>query len=831
MKQIALILLLVTSFTFAQVTGLAGWNLFADPGHSQTQNMGVNGYSEAESNLRTALHLQDIMLTQTDIDTVYSSRLNDEVEVSLWDRCNHANTLGAAWFHSIHSNAGAPEANNTLLLWGQLYNGQPDPPVGGEEMSSYMIVLLTDVMRIPTIGSWGDCSFYTWSTYCETSGGPYLYVNRNTNMPSELSEQGFHTNPTQDQLFMNHEYKRMLAYSFYWSVLEYHEIDRPYPGILAGIIKDAENGLAINGATVEVNGLSYTTDTYESVFHEYSSDPEELRNGYYFFEGLPDSTYDVIVSAPQFYPDTFQISMEPDFVTFLDMNLMSNIPPSVVYSEPAPGDTTYPAWDIPFFDFSRPMDETVTDAAFSITPEVTGNLWWNPTSTRLAFVPDDTLEFLTDYTIIIAGSATDVYGHPIDGDGDGVGGDDWVAEFRTGPPDQFPPVLLDHYPLDGDDAVDLRPILSLTYDEALEPASIDHDMIKFERLVNLEIVDNQLEYHQVGELSVIQLFALEDMLDSEPYRLRVFPGIEDLFGNAITDGFLVNFNSANYDYNITQIHNFESNTTSYWWDPQMSGSTSGILTEETSRSDNTSIVNHTTGSGHSMRLNYGYNTSAGSWLIRVYLGSGPPRDVTFTSSRIMQAFVFGDGQGNLFRFAVDDHYPAAAAEYHEVSPWYVVDWVGWRLVSWDMQNDGTGTWLGDGILDGTLRFDSIQLSHTPGAPNIGTYYVDDLRLATRNYLAVQDETAQLPNRFALLPNYPNPFNPITTVPFALDRSSQVRITLYDLQGRAVQTVFSGDLPAGYHETRLDASNIPSGVYLLHMSSSDQVHTRRITVVK
>ena len=106
-----------------------------------------------------------------------------------------------------------------------------------------------------------------------------------------------------------------------------------------------------------------------------------------------------------------------------------------------------------------------------------------------------------------------------------------------------------------------------------------------------------------------------------------------------------------------------------------------------------------------------------------------------------------------------------------------------------------------------------------------------IRLATRNYLAVQDETAQLPNRFALLPNYPNPFNPITTVPFALDRSSQVRITLYDLQGRAVQTVFSGDLPAGYHETRLDASNIPSGVYLLHMSSSDQVHTRRITVVK
>jgi len=83
---------------------------------------------------------------------------------------------------------------------------------------------LTDGMRISTSGSWGDCSFYTWSDYCENSGGPYLYVNRNTNMPSELSEEGHHTNPAQNQLIMNDEYKRMLAYLFYWSILKYHEI-------------------------------------------------------------------------------------------------------------------------------------------------------------------------------------------------------------------------------------------------------------------------------------------------------------------------------------------------------------------------------------------------------------------------------------------------------------------------------------------------------------------------------------------------------------------------------------------------------------------------------
>ena len=44
----------------AQVTGLDGWDLFIDPGHSQDENMGINGYSEAKEALQVGLHLMDI---------------------------------------------------------------------------------------------------------------------------------------------------------------------------------------------------------------------------------------------------------------------------------------------------------------------------------------------------------------------------------------------------------------------------------------------------------------------------------------------------------------------------------------------------------------------------------------------------------------------------------------------------------------------------------------------------------------------------------------------------------------------------------------------------
>ena len=60
----------------AQVTGLDGWDLFIDPGHSQDENMGINGYSEAKEVLQVGLELMDILNSQSDIDTGIKSIKN-----------------------------------------------------------------------------------------------------------------------------------------------------------------------------------------------------------------------------------------------------------------------------------------------------------------------------------------------------------------------------------------------------------------------------------------------------------------------------------------------------------------------------------------------------------------------------------------------------------------------------------------------------------------------------------------------------------------------------------------------------------------------------------
>jgi len=830
------IMLTFFSILPAQVTGLNGWNIFVDPGHSQTQNMGVNGYSEAEEVLRVSLQLQDILMSQTDIDTVYLSRTNDQQQVSLYQRTQHANTLGAAWYHSIHSNAGAPDHNTTLLLWGQLYDGTPDPPVGGEDMSAIMIDILTRGMRIPTIGSWGDCSFYTWSDYCANSGGPYLYVNRNTNMPSELSEEGHHTNPAQNQLDMNVEYKRLLAYTFYWSILQYHNLPRPFVGICTGIIRDVETGVPINGAQVFVNGQSYTTDTYQSLFHNYTNDPNLLHNGFYFFEGLPDTTLPVIVTANHYYSDTALVSIVDTFFTFHDVELLSTVPPIVLSTTPLNGDTLFPAWYDIQVEFSRPMDITSTENAFHMTPSVTGIFSWANNNTLLTFTPD-TMGFYTQYTVLIADSAYDAYGHQFDGDADSLEGGSYSFSFRTGPPDMSPPYVADVYPPQVAQEVELQPLVNINFNEEVGPDSLIETLIVLERLVNNVPVQGVLKHYVFAGQSIVSFFPTETLQPDETYVTRILPGLMDNFGNAMTTARAFSFRTGIMDLDLTSIDPFETDITANWWAPQMSGSTTGIITDSTGIEVNTEIVNHITGSTKALQINYGWDVNSSAWLIREYLSGGAPRNVQFTGDHLLQVYVFGDGSGNQFRFAVDDHVPSSGASYHEVSPWYTVDWKGWRLVTWDMVNDGTGTWIGDGVLDGMLRIDSIQLTYVPGAAPFGRLVFDDLRIADEIPLSTTyPEETILPDAFTLYPNVPNPFNPSTTIAYQLPVEATVNLVIYDLLGRQVRTLVQSHQMAGRKSVVWDGKDasgrpVSAGMYVVYLQAGAFHASQKIILLK
>ena len=94
----------------------------------------------------------------------------------------------------------------------------------------------------------------------------------------------------------------------------------------------------------------------------------------------------------------------------------------------------------------------------------------------------------------------------------------------------------------------------------------------------------------------------------------------------------------------------------------------------------------------------------------------------------------------------------------------------------------------------------------------------------------------LPAAMTLMPNYPNPFNPMTTVPFELAKPGRVRLAVFDLAGRQIKVLADGEYGMGYHEetwTGMDdrGRRAPSGAYYLRLESGGEVRMRQMMLLK
>jgi N-acetylmuramoyl-L-alanine amidase len=809
----------------AQITGLSDWDICLDPGHSRTENMGIYGYSEAERNVRVALRLGEMLLNETDIDTVYLTRTDDQRSVSLSERTNFANAVGVTWFHSIHSDASSgPGANSTLLLWGQHSNGQEKVPNGGKAMADIMVVNLSAGMRIPTRGSIGDCSFYSCAFF-----GPYLHVNRETNMPSELSESGFHTNPRQNQLFMNDDWKRLEARMFFWSILDYHQIERPVVRILTGIVSDFDNTVPINGAEISVEDQNYITDTYEVLFQNYTSDPDLLHNGFYYFENIEQDSVSIVVQADGYYADTANVTMNNDFFTFSDFHLVSTRHPYVILTTPLQGDTAFSILEDIVIRFSRPMERASVESTLVVEPDLEYTLsWWD--GDHELHIRSDSLHFDFDYSITISGQAEDTHDHPFDGNGDGTGGDDFILTFRTGS-DYYAPELLDSYPFTNATGIELKPVISLTYDEQLDSASLTPEIFKLERFVDKSTVPGEFAHYVVEKQSVVNFFPSENLQPDEIYVTRIYPGLLDLLGNQITVLKSIPFRSGTDDITVTILDDFELGVEN-WWQPNGAGGTTGYK-EGIYRSADGDYTNVLTASSQSMELFYNWDLNAGAWLIREYLSGGAPRDVIFNTSNFLPVYIFGNGSGNKFRFAIDEG-NALSWPDHEVSQWYTIDWLGWKLVEWDLSDpDQVGIWLGNRILDGTrYRFDSFQFTYEEGAGSSGIIYLDDLRIIQKfNVLNLEKEVQAIPTTYSLSQNFPNPFNPTTEIDFSLLQMGPTTLKIYNMLGQEVATLVDTEMLPGNYSVRFNAQYLSSGTYIYVLRSGSTVLIKKMVLLK
>lgn len=107
------------------------------------------------------------------------------------------------------------------------------------------------------------------------------------------------------------------------------------------------------------------------------------------------------------------------------------------------------------------------------------------------------------------------------------------------------------------------------------------------------------------------------------------------------------------------------------------------------------------------------------------------------------------------------------------------------------------------------------------------YLVFDYNKAT----GISEEKNILPEKFYVSQNYPNPFNPQTTIEFGLPVQQQVKVEIFDIAGRSIETLVDGALNAGIHKFQWNASGVASGMYFYRVQTPEHQIMKKLILLK
>jgi hypothetical protein len=98
-------------------------------------------------------------------------------------------------------------------------------------------------------------------------------------------------------------------------------------------------------------------------------------------------------------------------------------------------------------------------------------------------------------------------------------------------------------------------------------------------------------------------------------------------------------------------------------------------------------------------------------------------------------------------------------------------------------------------------------------------------------VAIEPVPNELPSSFDMSQNFPNPFNPVSTIKYQLPKANYVMIKLYDQLGREAGILFEGNRQAGYYQVSVDGTNLASGIYFCRINTSDYSKVIKMSLIK
>lgn len=139
--------------------------------------------------------------------------------------------------------------------------------------------------------------------------------------------------------------------------------------------------------------------------------------------------------------------------------------------------------------------------------------------------------------------------------------------------------------------------------------------------------------------------------------------------------------------------------------------------------------------------------------------------------------------------------------------------------SWEEMNQGLSS----------SNISSLYLEASSHTLYAGTFNSSIWRYMIESVSVIDDEI--IPFTISLHQNHPNPFNPVTTIRYALPIQTEVKLTIYNIMGQEVTVLVSGILVAGEHEVIWNADNLSSGIYFYRLETPGKQITKKLVVLK
>ena len=208
-----------------------------------------------------------------------------------------------------------------------------------------------------------------------------------------------------------------------------------------------------------------------------------------------------------------------------------------------------------------------------------------------------------------------------------------------------------------------------------------------------------------------------------------------------------------------------------------------------------------------------YNSVGDTIWVRRYNGPGNGNDYAYSIAKDGSGSVYVTGRS--YGIGTDDDY--CTVKYNSSG-----------FQQWVARYDGPGN--------------SIDYAYSNAVDGSGNVYVtgystgsgtvhDYCTIKYSQGVGIKKISTEVPSSFSLKQNYPNPFNPNTKISFDLPKNVNVKLTIYNMLGREVETIVNEQLNAGSYEVTFDGTKYTSGVYYYRLNAGEFVETKKMILVK